>query len=268
MIKADLHIHSTVSDGSVAIPEIIDRAVAKGLDVIAITDHDTFSHLAQTPKTEHLKIIPGLEMSCIDHSSGRHVHILGYTIKIPEIVMVLTQPLLEARHKYTLRQIAVLNEHGFDIDMRKLHPADGKYLYKQHVMDYLVSTGQADEMFGDFYKKTFKNQGICHFDIPYIDAFDAVTAIREAGGKAVLAHPGQQQNFYLIPELVRRGLMGLELHHPSNNESDQTVLREYAGRFGLFLTGGSDFHGRFERPEIDVGDFLSDESGIAAINQL
>lgn len=264
-MKADLHIHSNFSDGSVPIPEIIEKAAAKGLDVIAITDHDTFSHFTQIQKNEKLKIIPGLEMSAIDRNNGVHVHILGYNIQAKEPVEALTQPLLEARHRNTLRQIAVLKEHGYEIDVDKLEPADGKYLYKQHIMDYLFKTGQVMEMFGSFFKKTFKNKGICHFDIPYIGAFDAVAAIKEAGGKAVLAHPGQQQNFYLIPELVRRGLAGLELNHPSNKESDKKVIRDYAQQYGLFLTGGSDYHGKFERPEIDIGDYLSDESGIAAI---
>lgn len=265
MIKADLHIHSNISDGSVPIPEIVGIAAAKGLDVIAITDHDTFSHFAQIPKHEKLKIIPGLEVSAIDKNSGVHVHILGYNIHSREPVEALTQPLLEARHRNTLRQIAVLKENGYDIDIGKLEPSDGKYLYKQHVMDYLFKTGQVTEMFGDFFKKTFKNNGICQFKIPYIDALDAVDAIREAGGKPVLAHSGQQQNFFVIPELVRRGLMGLELNHPSNSDSDKKTIREYAEKNHLFLTGGSDFHGKYERPEIEIGDYLSEESGIEAI---
>ena len=205
MIKADLHIHSTFSDGAASIPEIIKMAEAKGLDAIAITDHDTFSHLAQTPAHEKLRIIPGLEISAADNSSGRHVHIIGYNIEIPETVMKLTQPLLEARHRNTLRQIEVLKNHGFRIDINELKPAGGKYLYKQHVMEYLVLTGQADEMFGEFYKKTFKNKGICHFDIPYIDALVAVAAVREAGGPCRPSGPAAG----IITELVRRGLAGL-----------------------------------------------------------
>lgn len=264
-MKADLHIHSTFSDGSVSIPEIIEKATAKGLDAIAITDHDTFAHIAATPKQDKLKIIPGLEISATDRNKGVHVHILGYNIKVPSIVEALTQPQLEARHRNTLRQIACLQENGYEIDMSKLRPAGGKYLYKQHVMDYLVSTGQADELFGAFYKKIFKNNGICHFDIPYIDALDAVDAIREAGGQSVLAHSGQQQNFYIIPQLVGCGLAGLELNHPSNSDRDKEIIKDYADKHRLFLTGGSDYHGRFERPHIDIGDFLSEESGGRAI---
>lgn len=265
MTKADLHIHSNISDGSDTIPEIIEKAETKGLDIIAITDHDTFSHIAQTPKTNTLRIIPALEVSAVDTARGIHVHLLGYNVQAPEVVTALTQPLLEARHKNTLRQIDLLRENGYQIDIDKLRPADGKYLYKQHVMDYLVSTGQTDEMFGSLFKSMFKNKGNSLFRLPYIDALDAVEAIRKAGGAPVLAHAGQQKNFYMIPALAAHGLLGLELNHPSNCDNDKAILRQAATTHHLFLTGGSDYHGRYERPHIDIGDFLSEESGIAAV---
>lgn len=265
MIKADLHIHSDVSDGSVTIPMIIEQAVGNGLDAIAITDHDTFSHIAQTPKHEKLRIIPGLEISGVDNSSGVRVHILGYNIERRETVEALTQPLLEARHRNTLQQIADLKEHGYEIDIAKLKPADGKYLYKQHVMEYLWTTGQVTEMFGSFYKNYLNTNGICYYKIPYIDAYEAIAAIKASGGKAVLAHTGQQQNHNLIPQLVKAGLEGVELNHPSNKTLDKKIIREYAARYRLFLTGGSDYHGKYERPEIGIGDYLSEESGIAAV---
>ncbi len=132
-------------------------------------------------------------------------------------------------------------------------------------MDYLVGTGQAAEMFGDFYQKTFKNKGICHFDIDYIDAFDAVEAVKTAGGLAVLAHPGQQQNFYLIPELVRRGLDGLECNHHAHSDADRRAIRKYAASYGLFLTGGSDYHGSYEPQTEGIGDVLSEKSGVEAL---
>jgi predicted metal-dependent phosphoesterase TrpH len=265
MLKADLHIHSTVSDGSVTIPEIVHEAVEKGLDVISITDHDTFSQNLQLPETDGLRIIPGIEISAVDRPNGLRAHILGYNVQQPSIVEELTQPLLEARHRNTLRQIAVLQAHGYDIDLGKLQPADGKYLYKQHVMHYLVTTGQTDEMFGCFYQAIFKNNGICHFDITYIDALEAVSAIKRAGGQAVLAHSGQQQNFYLIPSLAARGLDGLELNHHSHSEKDRETIRQYAQVYHLFLTGGSDYHGIYEPQKEGIGDVLSDESGVHAL---
>jgi predicted metal-dependent phosphoesterase TrpH len=264
-MKADLHIHSTVSDGSFTIDDIVRKAAAKGLDAIAITDHDTLSHSSQIPLNAPLKVIVGIEMSAFDYEKGYRAHILGYNIKNPEIIEKLSAPIREARHINSLKQIAALNSNGLEIVIDRVKKADGKYIYKQHIMDYIVESGKCSEMFGEFYYKTFKNGGICDFDIRYLNPVEAVRAIKEAGGTAVLAHSGQQQNFYLIPLLVENGLDGLELNHHANSLKDMKVIKVYAEKYNLLLTGGSDFHGRYEANSPDIGDYLSEESGIAAI---
>ncbi len=154
---------------------------------------------------------------------------------------------------------------GYKIDLTKIARADGKYLYKQHIMDWLVQTSQTDELFGEFYHRTFKNGGACAFNIEYIDVFDAIRAVKEAGGIAVLAHPGQQRNYELIPELARAGLDGLELNHPSHDANDRETIRAYAYQYKLFMSGGSDFHGRYDQLSGSVGDYCSEESGILAL---
>lgn len=266
MTKADLHMHSTVSDGSFTIPELIACAVKNGLDAIAVTDHDTVSHFRQIPQAGHdIKVIPGIEISAYDYKNHFRVHMLGYNIKRPEIVEKAVQPTLLARHENSLKQIRILNENGYEINAEELRKADGKYIYKQHIMEYLVRCGKVSEMFGDFYYSTFKNGGICDFDIQYISPIVALNAIKEAGGLAVLAHSGQQQNFCLIPELSKKGLDGLELNHHSNSENDKIKIRQYAEKYGLFLTGGSDFHGKFENVNVNIGDFLSEPSGVQAV---
>ena len=265
IVKADLHTHTTYSDGSETIDRVIETAKSEGLDAVAITDHDTVSHMAHIPTGAGIKVVAGTEISAIHRKTGTRAHVLGYNIGKPEIIKALTSPLLEARTENTEKQAGILIGIGFQIDMDKLSRADGKYLYKQNVMDWLVKTGQVPEMFGDFYKKTFRGGGVCAFDIEYIDVFEAVRAVKEAGGLAVLAHPDQQKNFWLIPELVNEGLDGLELNHHSSSPDGMITIRDYANRFNLFLTGGSDFHGRFAPFDSGVGRFLSEESGASAI---
>ena len=268
MKKADLHIHSTVSDGSDSIEEIIKIAEKKGLDAIAITDHDTLSHCLRIDRlkdTTRVKVLGGIEISAVDPENNLRAHILGYGIRNPELITELTRPLLEARNQNSERQAELLRQQGYSLPEEKLHRADEKYLYKQHIMDYLVSTGQAEEMFGGFYHSIFKNNGICAFDIQYIDVFKAVETIKKAGGLAVLAHSGQQQNFYLIPQLLEYGLDGLELNHHANCTEDMEIIKIYAEEFGLFLTGGSDYHGTYEPQPFGIGDYLSEESGVRAI---
>lgn len=265
MLKADLHIHSTVSDGSCTIGEITERAVKAGLDAIAVTDHDTCSHFDKLPQPDRIKVIAGLEISAADPSTGIKAHVLGFGIKDPARVEKLTMPLLAARHENCLKQIKILKQAGYSIDADSLNKADGKYIYKQHIVEHLVKTKQIARMFGDFYGMVFKNGGMCDFDIRYVSVFDAVRTIKEAGGKAVLAHPGQQKNFYLIPELVKCGLGGIEYNHPENGEEEKSTIKQLALRYSLFLTGGSDFHGAYEAERVELGAYISEESGVMAV---
>lgn len=264
-MKADLHVHSRVSDGSCTIPELAAAAAQKGLDVIAVTDHDTLAHRKQIPADAPVRVLCGIEISCRDYESGKKAHILGYGIQNDAMVENFVHPVLEARHENSLKQIEILKKNGYEIDTGKLRRADGRYIYKQHIMEYLVSTGQAPDMFGDFYHTVFKNGGICDFEILYLNPYEAVRVVKEAGGLPVLAHPGQQQNFALIPGLVQEGLAGLERNHPANTGRDHEIIEEYAARYGLFLTGGSDFHGKFEKDPSGFGRYLSEESGIKAV---
>lgn len=265
MKKADLHIHSTVSDGSLGMEEIFQKAKEKGLDAVAITDHDTVSHWRKIKDPLWLKVIRGIEVSACDYRENKKVHILGYGIKNAEMVEEFVSPILAARHENSLKQIEILKKNGFSIREEELKKADGQYIYKQHIMEYLVRTGQAREMFGAFYQSVFKNHGICDFDITYCNPYEAVEVICQAGGKAVLAHSGQQKNFSLIPALTKCGLSGLELNHPANREPDKKIIREYAEKYGLFLTGGSDFHGAYENNSADIGEYLSEQSGLEAL---
>jgi len=264
-VKADLHIHSTVSDGSDSIVQLLAAAKDKKLDAIAITEHDTLSHIAKIPDDAGIRVSGGIEISAVYRETNTRAHILGYNINKPEIVTAVTRPILEARNRNSEKQAKILIQNGFIIDIDKLARADGRYLYKQHIMDWLVTTKQAPDMFGSFYKKTFKQGGICDFDIEYTDVFDAVKVIKEAGGLAVLAHSGQQQNFELIPKLVKIGLDGLELNHHSHSEKDREIIRDYAKQYSLFLTGGSDYHGKYEPQPFGIGDLLSEKSGVKAI---
>lgn len=265
MIRADCHMHSTVSDGSFTIPQLIERAKKNGLDAIVITDHDTLSQRSQIPQTEGIRVLAGIEISAYDYENDFRVHMLGYGIQKPEVTERAVHPTLEARHANSLKQIEILNQHGYDIDVSRLHRADGKYIYKQHIMDDLVQRGKAPDMFGEFYQRTFKHGGICDFDIRYPSPLEALRAIKDAGGLAVLAHSGQQQNFCIIPELAEQGLDGLELHHHANQKKDREIIRKYAADYDLFLMGGSDFHGKYEGVSVDIGDYLAEPSGILAI---
>jgi predicted metal-dependent phosphoesterase TrpH len=265
MIRADLHIHSTTSDGSETVDEIIKMAFAKGLTHIAITDHDTLEHKKHIPFDAPIKVTCGVEISAIDRKSGTKAHILGYSIANMQYIERICTPILKARHQNCLKQISILEKHGFRIDIEAIRKADNRYIYKQHIMDYLFRTNQVADMFGHFYHSVFKNGGICDFDIDYADVHEAVIAVKKGNGYAVLSHPGQQQNLYLIEKLVPFGLDGIELNHPGNSIKDIESIMEYSQKYNLILTGGSDFHGRFESQKIDIGDYLADKKAVEVI---
>lgn len=264
-MRGDLHLHSAYSDGSATVIELIQQAVSKGLTHIAITDHDRVPRCGDIPPVTALKVMPGIEISAYDFQKQRKAHILGYAMRDTRSVTAFCRPLLERRQANSLRQIALLAEHGFRIRPQNFVKRAGHVIYKQHLMEYLVATEQVEEMFGTFYHETFKNGGYCDFDIEYLDAAAAVRVITEAGGLAVLAHPGQQQNLELVPELVGYGLKGIELEHRKNTEADKEAIRQMAGQYGLFLTGGSDYHGTLEDGSSELGSCLATENALRII---
>lgn len=264
-MRGDLHLHSAYSDGSATVIELIQKAVSKGLTHIAITDHDRVPRCGDIPPVTALKVMPGIEISAYDFQKQRKAHILGYAMRDTRSVTAFCRPLLERRQANSLRQIALLAEHGFRIRPQNFVKRAGHVIYKQHLMEYLVATEQVEEMFGTFYHETFKNGGYCDFDIEYLDAAAAVRVITEAGGLAVLAHPGQQQNLELVPELVGYGLKGIELEHRKNTEADKEAIRQMAVQYGLFLTGGSDYHGTLEDGSSELGSCLATENALRII---
>lgn len=261
MSLIDLHIHTTVSDGSLSATEVIALAKERGVSHLAWTDHDTTAlAAAHAEEARHagLAAIPGVELSAYDKTLGCKVHILGYGYTHTTAIETLGAETLKKRHANSLDHIARLNALGFEVPVEGVARLAGGCIYKQHILDYLLQSGQSRSLYGDVYWKIFKNGGPCDIDIDYPDARDAVRAVKEDGGWAVLAHPGQQDNFSLVSALVAVGLDGIESNHPSHGPKDITAAKDLARRYGLFTTGGSDFHGRYERIPSTLGQYPAD----------
>ncbi len=262
--RADLHVHSRCSDGSRSVGELVTLAAQRGLTAISLTDHDTVSGLPEALAwgiRKGVDIIPGIEISAYDFTGKRRIHLLGYAFdpRAPRI-KALCDPLLRRRHVRTGEQIALLEEAGYPLTLREIREEAGEAtaLYKQHIMAHFMKKGLTDRIYSPLYRELFKGEGLCAGDMEYIDAFEALRAIQADGGLAVLAHPGQQDSFDLIPELARRGLWGLELNHEDNSEEDRALLADLARQYGLALTGGSDCHGDYGSDH-ELGDILAPE---------
>lgn len=247
----DLHVHTTLSDGSDTFEEVLVQARERGIHRIAFTNHDTTQGLSQALELAarfEVQVVGGIEVSAYDFERNSKVHILGLGLaQESPALAALCNPLLEQRHANSLWQLDRLVEEGHPINVgRALELGNASScLYKQHLMAALTDEPSVSASYRALYRSLFKNGGICDRDITYVDVRDAVAAIVEDGGLAVLAHPGQTKSYDLVPELVACGLGGIESFHPDHTPVDHARCADLAERFGLVCTSGSDYHGSF-----------------------
>lgn len=275
-MSVELHCHTDISDGSCSFEEVLELAVKEKISHLAITNHDTtkgLQEMVEKGKEKGLEIIPSIEISGYDFARGRRVHILGYFIDYDNKALEeLCNPLIEQRHTASEEMVSRLIYAGYDINWNQVCKYRGETgVYKQHIMLALMEAGYTDSIYGDLYKQLFsrgqkgEKPGIAFIPMEYVDARHAVKAIREAGGVPVLAHPGQYNNFGIIPDLVEVGLEGIEVLHPHHSRADEEMAIQYAEGYKLIMTGGSDFHGEYGDKPVKLG---SRSPGIECVDAL
>ncbi len=253
MIKADLHIHTDMSDGSFTVEEVIKLAKENGLTHIAITNHDTVKGLKEAielGKKYGICVIPGVEISAYDYKRNRKVHLLGYGIDLEGThITNLCESLLKERNEITLKQAEIIRDLGYDISLEevKKYSKNSGVAYKQHIMQVFIDKGYIDEIYSPLYKELFKRSGPCDMEVKYIDIYDALEAIIKDNGIPVIAHPGQLKSYELIEELANKGLVGVEKYHISHSEKDKNIIDELVKKYNLLVTGGSDYHGTYAK---------------------
>ncbi len=259
-IIMDMHVHTNHSDGSCTVEEVIRMARDQGVTHIGIVDHDTIHGISEAKVWGNrfgVTVVPGVELSAFHPSSGKKVHILGYGFKeeAPHIRRI-SWSLLSRRTAQSLWQTDRLASVGYPVSQQEVKEKAwfSSAVYKQHIMAVLYDKGCTDGIVTELYEKLFKGQGICAQDIPYMNVFEAIEAVKQDGGLAVLAHPGQTGAYGLVPELVKAGLDGLELGHMDHGAWDKDTIRLLALQYKLFVTGGSDFHGAYGR-KAQIGDY-------------
>ena len=260
----DLHVHTKTSDNSLSTGEVIRLAKERGITHLAITNHDTTKGLLEAINLGQeigVSIVPGIEISAYDFQRNKRAHILGLYIEPghPSLDM-LCAPLLQSRNQASYEMVRRIISAGYDIsweDVQKYEGGTG--VFKQHIMHELLDKGYCESIYCELYKKLFHRgsstepQGVAYIQLEYIDAQRAILAVREAGGIAVLAHPGQLNNFDAIDEWVELGLEGIEVFHPSHNDDDRQTSLQYAQKHHLIMTGGSDFHGFYGENPVEMG---------------
>lgn len=245
MASPDLHVHTTASDGALTPRELVARAEKLGVFAIAVTDHDTVdavSEALEASRDTSVLVIPGVELSA--GVGERSVHILGYHIDHtdPALLRQLTE-LRAARVQRAERIVAALRADGFTIDLADvMDAANGGAVGRAHIAQLLVDAGHADSI-PEAFSTLLGSKAPYYVPKPVASAAEVIGWIKSAGGVAVLAHPGLSAADDLVPSLVDAGIVGIEAYHGAHDQAAREHYSRLAERFGLVVTGGSDFHG-------------------------
>lgn len=244
-LLADLHCHSTASDGRMEPGQVVEAAAGRGLRVIALADHDTVAGVAAAQAAAEplgLEVVPALELSTT--WAARAIHLLGYFIDVtsPELLRHLNRMQRERRRRARL-MVSRLAGLGYPVEWARVRELAGTgSVGRVHMARALLEKGYVNSLNQAF--DQFLAEGRPAY-VPHarLAVRDGIRLITAAGGVAVMAHPGLAQVDGLIPVLKGQGLAGLEVAHPAHDPSQQTRYARLAHHLGLLPSGGSDAHG-------------------------
>lgn len=246
----DLHTHSSVSDGTETPAQLVRAAVAAGLGTIAITDHDStagWQEAATEASGTSLVVIPGMELST--RYTWKSVHLLAYLIDPMNADLVAETAHIRSARLTRAESIVARISADYDLSWDDVlaQTTTGATVGRPHIADALVAKGHVPTRSAAFESILHPTTG--YFEPHYApDPLEGVRLVRAAGGVPVLAHPATRGRSAVIPEerlalLVDAGLFGLEIEHRENTDDGKVRLRELAIKYGLAVTGSSDYHG-------------------------
>jgi predicted metal-dependent phosphoesterase TrpH len=265
-VRIDLHTHSTASDGTDTPTELIHNAAAAGLDVVALTDHDTVGGHAEAKAAlgaldRPLTLVTGAELSC--RIGGVSMHMLAYLFDPDEPELARERELVrDDRVPRARAMVAKLRELGVPVSWEQVARIAGDgAVGRPHVATAMVELGVVPTVSDAFTDEWLANGGRAYVEKHELDPFDAIRLVKGAGGVTVFAHPaaakrGQTVPEAVIAELAAAGLDGLEVDHMDHGEPTRARLRALAGELDLLATGSSDYHG--SRKSCRLGEYTTD----------
>jgi len=245
-IRADLHLHTTHSDGTLSPSEVVEQAAAVGLNVIAITDHDTLLGVAeaqQAGKRAGVEVIAGTELSACE--GAEEFHIIGLFVDIMSTALLeQLERIRRARRQRIFKIVQRLETLGVSISAQEvLELAGHGTATRAHVAQIMFDHDLVENL-NDAFVRFLGDSGPACVAKRFMSVADALAAIRLAGGVSILAHPGLTDRDLYIPLFAGMGLNGLEAYYPAYSRVQTRHYVDMARRLGLVPAGGSDFHGK------------------------
>jgi len=261
-MRADLHVHSTASDGTLSPSELVELASRNGVDVLAIADHDSVEGIAEARNAAaraDITLIPAVEFSAND--DGRDIHILAYHVDTgdPELLALLERA-RDAREVRAQAMVWCLQDAGLDLDLADVRAISGEAaMGRSHVAKALVARGHATTV-ADAFSRLIGRGRPCYIAKDAATSHEVVATIRRLGAVPVLAHPGITRVDDLLGDLVASGLLGIEAYHADHSAEQRARYAALAEELGLLATGGTDYHGpEALNPELGAVDVPNDQ---------
>ena len=247
--RIDLHTHSTASDGTTPPDVLVREAQEAGLDVVALTDHDTTGGwaAAEAALPDGLALVRGAEISCV--SGTISLHLLAYLFDPDEPVFAAArQELRDSRTTRAARMARMLEADGTGVTWERVQQLAGGTVGRPHVAQALVEQGHVATVSEAFTPEWIGTRGRYWVDKVEIEALDAVRMVAGAGGVSVFAHPlatvrGRTVDDQVVVDMAAAGLGGLEVDHVDHAPEERQHLLGLAGELDLLTTGSSDYHG-------------------------
>jgi 3',5'-nucleoside bisphosphate phosphatase len=245
----DLHMHSTASDGSRAPAEVVRAAKRAALSAIALTDHDTVAGLAEARAVGAelgVRVVNGVELSAVEGDT--ETHLLGLHLRDTSVLERGLAQLRDMRGRRAARIVELLQSQGVQITLDDvLLQAGSGAIGRPHVARALVADGWATDV-RDAFDRYLGAGRPAYVAKDQLGMREAIAMVHDAGGLAVLAHPGPSGTRERVDALVALGLDGVEIRHPSHSPQDTARLRAIVDQLGLIPSGGSDWHGAADGP--------------------
>lgn len=265
---ADLHTHSTYSDGKYTPRQLVKAAAAANIGFLAVTDHDSWNGVneAMAAADEYrgkLKVIPGVELGT--QLQDNSIHILGYYIDMHyEPLQEKMNEMRFARERRLYKMLDKLHLLGYDISVEACDPKN-RAVGRPHVAKALVAAGYFASV-QDVFDNLLKRGAPAYVPQPKLAPQEAIELIHQANGIAVLAHPSEIDDKELVEMLLQKyAFDGIEVYHPSADENAQQYWLQLAKKHRLLISGGSDFHGIPDRFPAKLGIFKVEAEAISDI---